>query len=137
KFVDIRVPYPLGFFTKNVDGRIDDTKAGWKGRAFGRRRARARCSMARAAPARSPRCSRCRSVPIRSRTNGHLGERGPRKAPFLSFSGQHVFVARQLKPLLSNGGLPCTGGTAFPPGPPSASAHSSGARARNACHRVP
>ena len=24
KMVDIRVPYPLGFFTKNVDGRIDD-----------------------------------------------------------------------------------------------------------------
>jgi hypothetical protein len=34
KIVDIRVPYPLGFFTKNVDGRIDDTKAGWKGRAL-------------------------------------------------------------------------------------------------------
>jgi hypothetical protein len=32
KFVDIRVPYPLGFFSKNVDGRIDDPKAGWKGR---------------------------------------------------------------------------------------------------------
>jgi hypothetical protein len=34
KFVDIRVPYPLGFFSKNVDGRIDDPKAGWKGRAL-------------------------------------------------------------------------------------------------------
>jgi hypothetical protein len=34
KIVDIRVPYPLGFFTKNVDGRIDDAKAGWKGRAL-------------------------------------------------------------------------------------------------------
>jgi hypothetical protein len=34
KFVDIRVPYPLGFFTKNVDGRIDDPKAGWKGRGL-------------------------------------------------------------------------------------------------------
>ncbi|MBV8835007.1 MAG: carboxypeptidase regulatory-like domain-containing protein, partial [Alphaproteobacteria bacterium] len=33
KLVDIRVPYPLGFFTKNVDGRIDDPNAGWKGRA--------------------------------------------------------------------------------------------------------
>ncbi len=32
KMVDLRVPYPLGFFTKNVDGRIDDPKAGWKGR---------------------------------------------------------------------------------------------------------
>ena len=32
KVVNLRVPYPLGFFTKNVDGRIDDPKAGWKGR---------------------------------------------------------------------------------------------------------
>ena len=33
KFVTMRVPYPLGFFSKNVDGRIDDPNAGWKGRA--------------------------------------------------------------------------------------------------------
>lgn len=32
QFVNLRVPYPLGFFTKNVDGRIDDASAGWKGR---------------------------------------------------------------------------------------------------------
>jgi hypothetical protein len=32
KFVDLRVPYPLGFFTKNFDGRIDDPTTGWKGR---------------------------------------------------------------------------------------------------------
>ncbi|HEY6241376.1 MAG TPA: hypothetical protein VIW78_11125, partial [Burkholderiales bacterium] len=34
KLVDLRVPYPLGFFTKNVDGRIDDPSAGWKGRGL-------------------------------------------------------------------------------------------------------
>jgi hypothetical protein len=34
KFVDIRIPYPLGFFAKNTDGRIDDPKAGWKGRGI-------------------------------------------------------------------------------------------------------
>jgi len=34
KFVTLRVPYPLGFFTKNVDGRIDDANAGWKGRGL-------------------------------------------------------------------------------------------------------
>jgi len=34
KFVDIRIPYPLGFFAKNADGRIDDPNAGWKGRAL-------------------------------------------------------------------------------------------------------
>ncbi len=30
----LRVPYPLGFFTKNVDGRIDDPNAGWRGRGL-------------------------------------------------------------------------------------------------------
>jgi hypothetical protein len=34
KFVNLRMPYPLGFFTKNVDGRIDDVNAGWKGRGL-------------------------------------------------------------------------------------------------------
>jgi hypothetical protein len=28
----LRVPYPLGFYTRGVDGRIDDERAGWKGR---------------------------------------------------------------------------------------------------------
>ena len=32
KFVILRVPYPLGFFAKGMDGRIDDAKAGWKGK---------------------------------------------------------------------------------------------------------
>ena len=32
KFVTLRVPYPMGFFAKNMDGRIDDPKAGWKGK---------------------------------------------------------------------------------------------------------
>jgi hypothetical protein len=30
----LRVPYPLGFFSRGMDGRIDDPKAGWKGRAI-------------------------------------------------------------------------------------------------------
>ena len=34
KFITVRVPYPLGFYTRNVDGRIDDPKAGWKGRGL-------------------------------------------------------------------------------------------------------
>jgi hypothetical protein len=34
KFVNIHVPYPMGFFSKNVDGRIDDPNAGWKGRGL-------------------------------------------------------------------------------------------------------
>jgi hypothetical protein len=32
KFVNLRIPYPMGFFSKNADGRIDDPGAGWKGR---------------------------------------------------------------------------------------------------------
>jgi hypothetical protein len=34
KWVNMRVPYPLGFFAKYIDGRIDDPNAGWKGRAL-------------------------------------------------------------------------------------------------------
>ncbi|MEI9812091.1 MAG: carboxypeptidase-like regulatory domain-containing protein [Acidobacteriota bacterium] len=29
-----RVPYPLGFYSRGMDGRIDDPNAGWKGRAL-------------------------------------------------------------------------------------------------------
>jgi hypothetical protein len=30
----LRVPYPLGFYHRGLDGRIDDPAAGWKGRAL-------------------------------------------------------------------------------------------------------
>ena len=32
KWAVLRVPYPLGFFAKGMDGRIDDPKSGWKGK---------------------------------------------------------------------------------------------------------
>jgi hypothetical protein len=32
KWVVMRVPYPLGFFAKGMDGRIDDASSGWKGK---------------------------------------------------------------------------------------------------------
>ncbi len=32
--VELRVPYPMGFYAKGIDGRIDDPKAGWKGRGL-------------------------------------------------------------------------------------------------------
>ena len=32
EFVHMRVPYPLGFYSRGLDGRIDDPDAGWKGR---------------------------------------------------------------------------------------------------------
>jgi len=34
KMVTIRIPYPLGFYAKGFDGRIDDPNAGWKGRGL-------------------------------------------------------------------------------------------------------
>ena len=34
RFISITLPYPMGFFAKNVDARIDDPNAGWKGRAL-------------------------------------------------------------------------------------------------------
>ena len=33
-WVVLRVPYPTGYYTKWLDGRIDDAKAGWKGRGL-------------------------------------------------------------------------------------------------------
>ena len=34
EFLTMRIPYPLGFYTKGFEGRIDDPDAGWKGRGL-------------------------------------------------------------------------------------------------------
>jgi hypothetical protein len=34
KMVSLQVPYPMGFYAKGFDGRIDDANAGWKGRGL-------------------------------------------------------------------------------------------------------
>jgi hypothetical protein len=34
KMILLRVPYPLGFYAKGFDGRIDDANVGWKGRGL-------------------------------------------------------------------------------------------------------
>jgi hypothetical protein len=34
RFVTLRIPYPLGFYMKGFEGRIDDPNAGWKGRGL-------------------------------------------------------------------------------------------------------
>jgi hypothetical protein len=34
QWITLRVPYPLGFYSRGLDGRIDDPKAGWKGRGL-------------------------------------------------------------------------------------------------------
>jgi len=33
-WVVLRVPYPMGFYARWLDGRIDDPNAGWKGRGL-------------------------------------------------------------------------------------------------------
>ena len=34
EFITLRIAYPMGFFTKGFEGRIDDPDAGWKGRGI-------------------------------------------------------------------------------------------------------
>jgi hypothetical protein len=34
QFLTLRVPYPMGFYAKGMDGRIDDPNNGWKGKAI-------------------------------------------------------------------------------------------------------
>jgi len=34
KFVTLRVPYPMGFFSRSSNGRIDDPSTGWKGKGL-------------------------------------------------------------------------------------------------------
>jgi hypothetical protein len=34
QMIVLRVPYPIGFYAKGLDGRIDDPRAGWKGRGL-------------------------------------------------------------------------------------------------------
>jgi hypothetical protein len=34
QWTTLRVPYPLGFYSRGMDGRIDDPNGGWKGRAL-------------------------------------------------------------------------------------------------------
>jgi hypothetical protein len=34
KMVSLRIPYPISFYAKGLDGRIDDPNAGWKGRGL-------------------------------------------------------------------------------------------------------
>ena len=34
RMILLRIPYPMGFYAKGLDGRIDDPNAGWKGRGL-------------------------------------------------------------------------------------------------------
>ena len=33
QFIDLHIPYPMGFFTRNLQGRVDAPERGWKGKA--------------------------------------------------------------------------------------------------------
>jgi len=61
KWVVIRVPYPLGFYAKGLDGRIDDPNGGGLGAASGPPAATARPGSRKAAraPPPSPSTSSC------------------------------------------------------------------------------
>jgi hypothetical protein len=69
EFVTLRVPYPLGFFTKNVDGRIDDASAGWKGRGIWTTSGTRANLHGEGAMTPFRKCSRCRCGPSRWRTD--------------------------------------------------------------------
>jgi hypothetical protein len=34
KFMTLRIPYPMGFYAKGIDGRIDNPNGGWKGKGI-------------------------------------------------------------------------------------------------------
>ena len=34
QFVQLTVPYPMGFFARSAQGRVDNPRTGWKGRGF-------------------------------------------------------------------------------------------------------
>jgi hypothetical protein len=71
-FINITVPYPMGFFAKNVDGRIDDPKAGWKGKALWSTYGTRTMYHWKAARGTGRRRSKSSFAPIRSRTNCSL-----------------------------------------------------------------
>ena len=71
KMITLRLPYPMGFYAKGLDGRIDDPSAGWKGRrAVGVERRPCAVAGRGRQGAPHPPMQRCtsRSVPIRSPT---------------------------------------------------------------------
>jgi len=102
KIIDIRVPYPLGFFTKNVDGRIDDPQAGWKGRAMWTTSGTRTNFHNEGGTTTSP-SLQAAAAPIRSRGNPHLQRR------FLN--QRRIVKARKLQwpEQLSSPQSPCSG----------------------------
>ncbi len=76
KMIVLRVPYPLGFYAKGFDGRIDDPKAGWKGRGLWSIKRRPR---AVADGARQGLQADGRALPASPRSIGEVDEARPQK----------------------------------------------------------
>ena len=72
KMIAIRLPYPLSFYAKGFDGRIDDPNAGWKGRGLWTRTATARLGSRKAARAANRWRSTSSCVPTRWRIESDL-----------------------------------------------------------------
>ncbi len=70
RMVVFGVPYPIGFYAKGFDGRIDDPKAGWKGRGLWAANGNRTPSPSKAARARSR--SR-RAFPAASQSTREIG----------------------------------------------------------------
>jgi hypothetical protein len=70
----------MGFYAKGMDGRIDDPKAGWKGKASGPPTARGHLFMLKVAKGRPARSCISSFAPTRSRTRWLLSESCPRNA---------------------------------------------------------
>ena len=70
KFMTLRVPYPMGFYAKGLDGRIDDAGRAGKAAACGPPMPPARRSTWKAARARPARWCTSSSGPIRWRIEG-------------------------------------------------------------------
>ncbi len=76
KFLTLRVPYPMGFFAKGMDGRIDDPNAGWKGKGDLHIRVDARAVPRRR---RQGRDEQTGEVPGAARSALEVGQVGPGK----------------------------------------------------------
>jgi hypothetical protein len=72
KYIVMRVPYPLNFYVKGLDGRIDDTKAAGRAKACGPPAALALLSTPRPARGRPPRSTTSSSGQIRWRARRKL-----------------------------------------------------------------
>ncbi len=94
KFTILRVPYPLGFFAKGMDGRFDDPKAAGRAKESGPPGVRARPSTARREKGPTLKWSTFRFAPIHSLTEQ------PSTRPIMKLPGSTLIpCGNQIAPL--------------------------------------